>query len=321
MTILQDRLDEVLRWDLKSGAHGSKDEGACVMEAVAYVAGESWSDHPTCASPIVAAFMRRWNDVVDDEARQELKPFIPRLVGTRGTDEQEARRGWMAADWLVHNYLPLWLRTAGLEDQAQAVESLPVVADQTTWLERCRSVVMDAYGAATSRRDERLSALRTALVAELTKLELPEEAAGAAGAAWAAWAAEAAEAAWAAEAAGAAGAAWAAEAAGAAEAAEAAEAAWAAWAAEAAEAAWAAEAAEAAEAAGAAWAAWAAWAASKKKGASYWTIRTAVREALKEKFLEVLRPKMEPHIESTRASARDLLERMLAVTEKAEVSA
>ena len=41
-----DRLDNVR---LASGSHHSWRQGACLMEAVAYVAGEEHSDHPQCA--------------------------------------------------------------------------------------------------------------------------------------------------------------------------------------------------------------------------------------------------------------------------------
>jgi hypothetical protein len=47
---------------LQKGAHDSPDAGMCVMEAVAYISGEPFSDHPACASPILSAFLRRWND-------------------------------------------------------------------------------------------------------------------------------------------------------------------------------------------------------------------------------------------------------------------
>ena len=77
------------------------DHGACVMEAVAFLAGEKWSDHPECASPALGDFLRSWNDGSTDEQRQELKQYIPRLVGSKGTKAQESERRWMAADWLI----------------------------------------------------------------------------------------------------------------------------------------------------------------------------------------------------------------------------
>jgi hypothetical protein len=67
----------------------------CLLEAAAYVAGEPWSDSPECVSPVLAAFGRSWNDALDDENRQMLKPFIPRLVGTAARRAADA--AWAAA--------------------------------------------------------------------------------------------------------------------------------------------------------------------------------------------------------------------------------
>lgn len=41
---------------LAHGKHGSPEGGLCLLEAVAYVAGEPHSDHPACVSPVIAAF-------------------------------------------------------------------------------------------------------------------------------------------------------------------------------------------------------------------------------------------------------------------------
>src|SRR5690606_11434490 len=90
---------------LAAGCHGPGDE-MCVMEAVAFIAGEEWSDRPECASPVIGAFMRAWNDALDDDDRQDLKRYILRLVGSKGTAEQEELRGWMAFDWLVRVHTP-----------------------------------------------------------------------------------------------------------------------------------------------------------------------------------------------------------------------
>ncbi len=125
MTIIPDRLPDIDGLVLAKGAHASWDDGACLLEAVAYVAGEPWSDHPDCASPILGAFLRSWNDSLDDGTRQTLKPYIPRLVGSRGTAEQEDTRGWMAVDWLVRTHTTAWLRLAGLTGQADHLAGLP----------------------------------------------------------------------------------------------------------------------------------------------------------------------------------------------------
>jgi hypothetical protein len=118
---------------LDKGIHPPPNGGfqACVMEAVAYVAGESWSDQPECACPVIGAFLRCWNDAMDDGDRQMLVPLIPRLVGTRSTPEVEEKRAWMATDWLVRECAPAWLRLAGLDDHAKALEQLAPVASSS----------------------------------------------------------------------------------------------------------------------------------------------------------------------------------------------
>src|SRR5581483_6755125 len=115
---------------LAHGAHTGISQGACAMEAVAYIAGEKFSDHPECASPVIAAFMRSWNDSLpDDERTALLLPLVPKLVGTRGSAALENRRATMAADWLVREHTPAWLRLAGLTEQADALSNLPQITD------------------------------------------------------------------------------------------------------------------------------------------------------------------------------------------------
>ena len=122
-------LDDIPNLHLDKGAHDSPDEGMCVMEATALLAGEGMTDSPACASPVIATFLRTWNDQLPDDDRQQLKRYIPLLIGTAGSPELEGRRAWMALDWLVRTYTPAWLRCAGLTDQADALAGLPEFAD------------------------------------------------------------------------------------------------------------------------------------------------------------------------------------------------
>lgn len=127
MTLIEDRLITLESLRLESGAHNPPDNGlvhACVMEAVAYLAGEPWSDHPECASPVIAVFLRSWNDSLGDEDRQMLKPLIPHLVDTKASTQVEEHRAWMAADWLARECAPALLRLARLTDHAEALEGL-----------------------------------------------------------------------------------------------------------------------------------------------------------------------------------------------------
>ena len=71
---------------------GEPDEGtACVMSLVARLAGEGHTDRPRCASPLVRHFAIPVNDGMPRGARQRLKPFAPRIVGTNdGLDRARA---------------------------------------------------------------------------------------------------------------------------------------------------------------------------------------------------------------------------------------
>ena len=67
----QDRLARVNAMPLRAMKHASFEDGACLMEAVAWVAGEPWSDKPRCACPVIGDFLRHFNDGLP-----ALKEFI-----------------------------------------------------------------------------------------------------------------------------------------------------------------------------------------------------------------------------------------------------
>jgi len=127
-TIIPERLAEITRLD--EGGHSDFNNGVCAMEAAAYIVGEPWSDHPQCVCPVIATFMRLWNDALPDGKRTELLlPLIPATVGTRGSDEPANRRATMANDWLVRVHTPAWLRLAGLTGHADTLANLPEITD------------------------------------------------------------------------------------------------------------------------------------------------------------------------------------------------
>ena len=122
--LLAARWKKVQRLSLKAGAH-KPDSAFCVMEAVAFVAGEKWSDAPECACPVISAFLRSWNDALPTDADRDrlLRPLIPKMVNTRHP-EREERRMMLAADWLIRVHTPAWLRLAGLTAEAGALADL-----------------------------------------------------------------------------------------------------------------------------------------------------------------------------------------------------
>lgn len=130
-TLIEDRVKKLDEITLLVGGHEPPNGGfeACAMEAVSWIAGEEWSDRPQCVSPVIAAFMRQWNDDLDDEGRQMLKPYLPRVVGTNDGHDEE--RAWMVTDWLVRVCAPAWLELAGVEESPAALRALPQITEQT----------------------------------------------------------------------------------------------------------------------------------------------------------------------------------------------
>jgi hypothetical protein len=141
---------------LSVGAHSTVAEGVCVMEAASIVAGEVWSDRPTCASPVISRFLRRWNDTLPWRPRQALKRYICPVIGTATTDADEAERLDLVRDWVVREYAPAWLALAGLNRQATALSSLPAVTAET--IAEVRPVLEDVRRAAVlGTQPERLN--------------------------------------------------------------------------------------------------------------------------------------------------------------------
>jgi hypothetical protein len=79
---------------IAAGGHAAPDEGASVMELASMLAGERFTDHPRSACPVVAAFLRAYNDAVDDARRQDLYGCAADVVGSR--DSRATRRARMA---------------------------------------------------------------------------------------------------------------------------------------------------------------------------------------------------------------------------------
>jgi hypothetical protein len=201
MSVIEDRLPYLEPLKLGRGSHDPPLNGlvnACVMEAVAYVAGEPFSDHPECASPVITSFLVYWNDAMDDVDRQMLKPYIVRLVGTRTGKRHEEQRAWMLTDWLVRECAPAWLRLAGLAGQAELLESLAPLTSAAS--ARKAQLVLDA-----ARKDSAAAA-----AAEWAAAGGLPQVFAARDAVWASAAAAARDAVWASAAAAAADSAWAA---------------------------------------------------------------------------------------------------------------
>ena len=130
-TIIQERWEQIQKLSLKHGSH-APDSTFCVMEAVAYVAGEPWSDHPQCVPPTLGLLFRQWNDYLptDKDRDRLLKAFIPRIVGLPQDDETELRRAYLWIDWDFRIALPMIFREAELSDEAEKLDRLPEIKKQ-----------------------------------------------------------------------------------------------------------------------------------------------------------------------------------------------
>ena len=132
---------------LRSGAHPAAADGVSLMEAVSALAGEPWSNSPNCTSAVIAAYARSLNDWLPDDARQQLKPYIPRLVGTAAPD-LELRRAFACADAAVRVFAPLAFAAAGLVEEAAKLGALAPVDRES--VESAESAAESAESAARS---------------------------------------------------------------------------------------------------------------------------------------------------------------------------
>ena len=71
---------------LSRGKHRNPRRGACFMELASFLAGERWSDHPSCTHPLLAEVARNVNDRTSDGDRPLLAPLIPSVVGLTTDD-------------------------------------------------------------------------------------------------------------------------------------------------------------------------------------------------------------------------------------------
>jgi hypothetical protein len=178
-------------YTLHKGAHDASDGQRCAMEWVAYLAGEEHSDHPMCVSPVLGAFGRSWNDALDNETRQKLRPYLARMIGTAG-DGRDEERAWLCTDWLVRVCAPAFMElTPALRESAAVLRQLsPVLSAESA--RRVSTEIMRA-------RDESYAAWDAAWAAAWDAAwDAARDAARAAawGAAWGAARAAAWDAAW-----------------------------------------------------------------------------------------------------------------------------
>jgi hypothetical protein len=84
---------------------GSRNRGQlCIMSFVAYLAGERHTDHPHTASPFIHDFAIPLNDGIPSAFCQDLKPFAPRIIGTK--DGHDLKRAEVVSQMITGEVQP-----------------------------------------------------------------------------------------------------------------------------------------------------------------------------------------------------------------------
>ena len=108
---------------LSTGRHSAPEVGACVMELASMLAGEPFTDQPESVCPVIASFLRAYNDLVDDSRRQDLYAYASKVVGSTSSAAVQRARAERLAAWALEMrqrrwtrwFLPRWLRGMGVE--------------------------------------------------------------------------------------------------------------------------------------------------------------------------------------------------------------
>lgn len=95
---------------LSAGRHRSPAEGACVVELASMLSGEPFSDQPASVCPVIASFLRAYNDSVGDSRRQDLYAYAARVVDSRGDCRVERERAERLKSWTLELQERRWTR-------------------------------------------------------------------------------------------------------------------------------------------------------------------------------------------------------------------
>jgi hypothetical protein len=151
---------------LSAGHHRVPGDEACVMELASMLAHEPFSDRPDSVCPVIAGFLRSYNDHVDAVRRQDLYPYAALVVGTRADSVVERRRAEMCIRWarelcdpppLRVRLLHRLLRCQGPDiDGVYAARAAVATRDRTTAHHRALALLDEMIG--VSRREPRWAA-------------------------------------------------------------------------------------------------------------------------------------------------------------------
>jgi len=171
VTPIPERRDFFLSDECKiaAGGHGADDKEKCSGEMLAWILGIPHTASPPCVSRVLIAFIQRYNDTVDDEARNAVawKLLCLRALGT-ADDGKDELRGYIAADWAVRVATPTWLELAGAGEAAAALRALPPITDRAT-RDQAYTTLRPISDAMWEKRSAARARLKEAVTAEVKK--------------------------------------------------------------------------------------------------------------------------------------------------------
>ncbi|SRR5581483_968938 len=95
---------------LSQGKHGSPEDGVCVVELASILAGEPFTDHPQSVCPVIGAFLRAYNDRIDDGRRGDLYAYAAKVVGSRASQGVQHARAERLSAWALELHWSRWLQ-------------------------------------------------------------------------------------------------------------------------------------------------------------------------------------------------------------------
>lgn len=98
---------------LSAGRHEGPQDGACVMELASMLAGTGFSDRPAGACPVLAAFLRGYNDGLPDAVRHAvLVRWAADAIGSRSGEPRAADVSAALVERFARPRLGRWARAA-----------------------------------------------------------------------------------------------------------------------------------------------------------------------------------------------------------------
>ena len=144
MTTAKFDISTIWHYHLRQGASSDPSSGACLFDAGMWLVYGRIGDNPPCSCPVIRAYGIGLNDRMPDAVRQQLKPFILRIVGNRDPAAEEARRKFIVLE-TARRVVPLVLDEKWPNLAAEDIG----LSDKATMLE-IRRVMRKLYDAATA---------------------------------------------------------------------------------------------------------------------------------------------------------------------------